>query len=144
MIAYRKAVKSDIPSILDLSKFIWEGTDYIPYVVERWISSSNPFIVAVDDEKYMVVGFEHATIYGNSMLIEGLRVHPEYRSNGIASSLLDIIIKKSTDYNIKKIYYLTWFENSISIGMGVKRGFSIKNKFFYKIRSKFILIILKW
>ncbi len=40
---FRDLTKNDIPAILDISKDIWEGDDYIPDVIERWLNEKRQF-----------------------------------------------------------------------------------------------------
>ena len=38
---FRELTPEDIPAIKDISKDIWEGDDYIPYVIQEWLQEKN-------------------------------------------------------------------------------------------------------
>ena len=38
---FRELTFEDIPEILEISKDIWEGDDYIPHVIENWMKYEN-------------------------------------------------------------------------------------------------------
>ena len=38
---FRELTIADIPAIKDISKDIWEGDDYIPYVIDEWLQDKN-------------------------------------------------------------------------------------------------------
>ena len=38
---FRELTQDDIPDIKDISKNIWEGDDYVPYVIKEWLQDEN-------------------------------------------------------------------------------------------------------
>ena len=40
-IYFRELTPDDVPAIKDISKDIWDGDDYIPYVIQDWLQDKN-------------------------------------------------------------------------------------------------------
>lgn len=86
-IQIRRARPADKGAVNALSAHIWEGEDYIPYTFDEWVA---------DPEGRFSLAFEGNTLLGFAKLsrlgpeewwLEGLRVHPEQRGQGIARYL---------------------------------------------------------
>jgi GNAT superfamily N-acetyltransferase len=68
-------------------KDVWGGHDYIPLVWDRWLAdpTGKMFVVEADGK---VVGMNRVRfLEDGSAWFEGARVHPDYRSRGLASML---------------------------------------------------------
>ncbi len=83
----RKAKASDKSPILEISKKIWSGHDYLPQVWDDWLSDKKArFIVATVNGR--TVGCARASLQTNYVAwLEGVRVHELYRGLGIAGKL---------------------------------------------------------
>ena len=68
----RRAVESDKNRIIEISSKIWEGDDYIPYVVDEWIKSiDSEFVVA--EAEGQISGFARYIRYSNDFgWLEGI------------------------------------------------------------------------
>ncbi|HQF34372.1 MAG TPA: hypothetical protein PLM73_11765, partial [Petrotogaceae bacterium] len=60
----RKVLMSDYDDIVDISKDIWGGTDYLPWIFKDWVNDENgAFICVCDSDKNgKVVGVDKYTI----------------------------------------------------------------------------------
>jgi GNAT superfamily N-acetyltransferase len=68
-------------------KDVWSGTDYIPYVWDKWLADPDGkmFVVEADGRP---VGMNRVRfLEDGSAWFEGVRVHPDYRGRGLASKL---------------------------------------------------------
>jgi len=83
----RKARPADKAPILEISKKIWGGHDYLPSVWDDWLADKNArFIVAAVSGR--TVGCARARLQTNYVAwLEGVRVHEQYRGLGIAGKL---------------------------------------------------------
>lgn len=85
----RPALLKDTADVLDLTKDIWEGHDYVPYVWHEWLEDHTG-LLAVAEYGGRVVGLGKLTqLDAGQWWLEGLRVHPNYQGQGIGSRLHD-------------------------------------------------------
>jgi len=92
-IRIREAKPEDKDEILEISSQIWEGHDYIPLVLDRWLEEGGLFAAELDGK---VVGFAKTTVLSPGELwFEGLRVHPSYRGRGIAKALAEAQLQEA-------------------------------------------------
>jgi GNAT superfamily N-acetyltransferase len=83
----RPALPLDTTDVMEFTKKIWEGDDYIPYVWEKWLNDSDG-LMAVAEFGGRAVGMSKLTrLSPADWWMEGLRVDPEYEGRGIASRL---------------------------------------------------------
>ena len=83
----RPARAEDYPQVEALAAKIWEGTDYIPYVWDKWLADrEGDFSVLTLDGR--VIGLAKVTRLGErEWWLEGLRVDPDYRGRGYGMML---------------------------------------------------------
>ncbi len=86
-IEIRKAEPKDSLAILEISSQIWEGTDYVPRVLDKWMNSKEGTLwCALFNQK--VLGFSRSTYLSSRRCwLEGIRVSPEARGKGIGKAL---------------------------------------------------------
>lgn len=88
----RPALPKDTPDVLELTSHIWEGEDYIPYVWQDWLADPDG-ILAVAESGGWIVGLAKLSRFApGDWFMEGLRVHPDWQAQGIASRLNDFIL----------------------------------------------------
>jgi len=89
----RKAGPEDKGPILQISRNIWRGHDYLPSVWDEWVADKNArFIVATVNGR--TVGCAHASLQTNYVAwLEGVRVHEQYRGLGIAGKLNHALVQ---------------------------------------------------
>ena len=92
IIVCRPALPLDTPGMIELTRHIWEGEDYIPDVWADWMVDPEG-ILAVAESGGKIVGFGKLTRLSQSdWWMEGLRVHPDFEGRGIASRLNDYLL----------------------------------------------------
>ena len=97
-VSIRPAVPTDKGPILEISKHIWSGHDYIPKVWDDWIKDKNGRIM-IATVQGRPVGVAHMFFQTRHVAwLEGVRVHPDYRGLGIAGKLN----RKLVDYAASK------------------------------------------
>jgi len=88
-IVCRPALPKDTPDVLELTRTIWEGDDYVPHVWAEWLRDYEG-LLAVAEYGGRVVGLDKLSLLApGEWWLEGLRVHPEYEGRGVASRLND-------------------------------------------------------
>ena len=66
---FRSLQKRDIPAIIDISKDIWEGDDYIPFVINDWLDDQESlnYGVFTDPSKRNLIGFGRVKIFNKNV-----------------------------------------------------------------------------
>jgi len=83
----RPARESDTPDMLELTRAIWDGHDYVPQVWTEWLADPQGQL-AVAEWQGRVVGLGKLTrLSSRDWWLEGLRTHPELEGRGIAARL---------------------------------------------------------
>lgn len=89
----RPALPKDIREVMDLTRTIWDGEDYVPHVWQDWLS--DPLgLLAIAEFGGQVVGLgKLSQLSGVEWWLEGLRVHPDHQGHRIASHLHNYLLK---------------------------------------------------
>lgn len=133
MISYRRITMDDYADICDISKDIWGGNDYLPFIFEKWVKAEGYFLGAIDTEKNKVIGVgKYSILHDKSGWMEGLRVHKEYRGlklgRHITEELIKIARKELEAGNIKRIGLGTHVSNIESVSLIKKLNFKPKQE----------------
>jgi GNAT superfamily N-acetyltransferase len=93
----RPAEPHDKAAIAALSAQIWEGEDYLARLFDNWVAQQRGrFILAFDGEE--LAGCNKLTELGpGEWWMEGLRVAPAWRGQGIARLLHEIIVRLANE-----------------------------------------------
>ena len=86
-IVCRPALPMDTPEVIELTRRIWDGEDYVPNVWAEWLQDPDG-LLAVAECGGSIVGLGKLTkLSPSDWWMEGLRVHPDHEGRGIASHL---------------------------------------------------------
>jgi GNAT superfamily N-acetyltransferase len=89
-ILIRLADKADLPDILEMSKGIYGGHDYFPGEFINYLNDPNRRILIADkDGKAVGLQVVHIIDEGETAIAQSLRVHLEYRRQGIGKRLIE-------------------------------------------------------
>jgi GNAT superfamily N-acetyltransferase len=112
----RDLESTDREDVLEISKHIWDGHDYIPQALDIWLNDDECHtLVAETDGKVVGIANMRVIDQGKTGWMEGLRVHPDYRGKGIANILTDEIVKRAIKESIIRLRYTTASVNHASI-----------------------------
>jgi GNAT superfamily N-acetyltransferase len=128
---FRDLIKEDIPAILDISKDIWEGDDYIPDVIERWLSEKHHLAYGtfLDEEMTELVGFGRVKLFSNGVAwLEGGRVKVSHQKKGIGREQLKYAIDYAFKFGARVAQYDTSSRNFGSISLAKFHGFEEKKR----------------
>lgn len=144
MIEFRKLNHEDYEDILDISKDIWEGTDYLPQVFHNWVDSKGIFLGGVDKEKSKVVAVARLSILNDgSGWMEGLRVHKNYRGQKLGRRISEELLQRAkealTQGIINKIAFSTHITNIESRTMMESLNFRVKQANTLAIKNNSLL-----
>lgn len=120
----RKVRLSDCDDILEISRHIWEGHDYVPQILDEWLKNPKCHTYGVEtDDRLVGIGNLRLTDRNQTGWMEGLRVHPDYRRRGYAEKLTDYFVKLGSKLKVKQLRYTTGQGNRISLRLAKKAGF---------------------
>jgi ribosomal protein S18 acetylase RimI-like enzyme len=119
----RLAMADDKPRILEISAQIWEGEDYIPLVVDRWLAArGSELIVALLDGE--LVAFAHLQWFAPDYVwMEGIRTDPARRNLGAGKALTEYLVARARQEGALRAGLSTYIDNSASIRIIETHGF---------------------
>jgi GNAT superfamily N-acetyltransferase len=98
---------ADRDRIIELTRDIWDGRDYIPRVFDEWITDAGAAFQAAELDG-VVVGVQRMRPYANGLMwYEGLRVATRYRRQGIARSMLESAIAEARQQGFREMRLAT-------------------------------------
>ncbi len=120
----RRVETSDLKDILEISRHVWEGHDYLPSIIEEWLTDPNSYTYGAEVDGRLV-GLDNLRLVENGRTgwMEGLRVHPDYRGKGLANKLTDRMIKEGQRLKVQRLRYTTAVDNLASLKLAEKTGF---------------------
>ena len=126
---FRELTVEDIPAIKDISKDIWEGDDYIPYVIQEWLQEKDCMNYGTfkDENKTELIGFGRVKLYDKEIAwLEGGRIRVSYQGKGIGKLQLNYAIEYAKKVGAKVAQYDTGSKNFASISLAKHFGFKQK------------------
>ncbi len=112
----------DKEEVLELSKRIWEGHDYLPQVFDDWVNEGG-FYCLRDDEGH-IVALDRYTWHENGILwLEGYRVHPDLQGKGYGWKMALAMSRIIERLDWKAARFMTAEANEASMHIGRKMGF---------------------
>ena len=119
----RNGVASDLEQISELCKSIWNGRDFLPTVWNNWISNEIGSFIVVEFEN-QILGVYHHYLLDSDSWLETLRVHEQYRRQGIAQFMIKDYLERSKKLNAVNSRLVTSIKNTASRNLFEKHGFS--------------------
>jgi N-acetylglutamate synthase-like GNAT family acetyltransferase len=121
----RRLRSSDLDDVLEISRHVWEGHDYVPLVFEQWLKDKSSYFFGVEvDGRVVAVANLHVIENKRTGWMEGLRVHPDFRGRGYASDLTRFLVQKGEDSGVDRLRYTTGENNAASLKLASNAGFS--------------------
>ncbi|MBD3196256.1 MAG: GNAT family N-acetyltransferase [Candidatus Lokiarchaeota archaeon] len=126
---FRELKEQDIPQINEISKNIWEGEDYVPYIIDDWLNDEQSFNYGVfsDKEKTILIAFGRIKFLSESLYwLEGGRVRKDFQGKGIGTQMMEFSLNYCKKNDIGIIQYDTASTNEASVALAEKYGFQKK------------------
>jgi GNAT superfamily N-acetyltransferase len=126
---FRELTPEDVPAIKDISKDIWDGEDYIPYVIQEWLQDKNclNYGTFTDKAKTDLIGFGRVKLYDKDVAwLEGGRIKVSLHGKGIGKKQLNYAIEYARQVGAKVAQYDTGSDNFASISLAKFFGFKRK------------------
>lgn len=127
---YKILTYEDYNDIVDISKNIWDGHDYLPKIFHKWVDEKEGcFLGLVKDNKIVAVG-KYTILPDKQGWLEGLRVHIDYRGQQLAHAISDMLFNLAReDLKNKKIINIamcTHIDTQASIKMMESKNFHLE------------------
>jgi N-acetylglutamate synthase-like GNAT family acetyltransferase len=121
----RRLLNSDRDDIVEISRHIWDGHDYLLCVVDKWLQDQNCHFYGVEVDGHVVaVGNLRLMEDGKTGWMEGLRVHPKHRGKGLANKITQYLVRKAEHLGVQRLRYTTANRNAASLKLAKMAGFS--------------------
>lgn len=135
----RKLRSSDRDDVMEISRHVWEGHDYLPGVFESWLNDENSNFYGVDvNGRVVAVANIRLLEGGRTGWMEGLRVHPDYRGKGYANEMTHFLVRKAEDLGVERLRYTTGDNNAASLRLASMAGFQrlLEKAVFWCVKPK--------
>jgi len=131
MIKLRKATAADKPRITEISSQIWDGEDYVPDVLNDWLTDpSGEVVVAIADGKLISFARRSFLLPGYAWF-EGARTDPAYRNTGVFQEISRYFLGAVQREGADTIGLSTYIDNEVSIHIIEKNGFHKVTSYVY-------------
>jgi len=128
----RLARESDREDLIQISKGIWDGHDYLPQLLNRWINE--PYFFVCEYEGKVIACLKLSLFPDHVLSFEGLRVHQKYQGQGIATMMnrhLFSFARGLQRQNPSLSYeFCTYYKNVESLHLTQKLGFRTVERFY--------------
>lgn len=121
---------SDKEDVLEISRHIWDGHDYLPHIFDKIMNDCSSHIFGAEvNGKIMGVANLRLVEEGKIGWMEALRVHPEVRGLGIARKLTERLVDEAKQLGVEKLRYATAFDNDASLKLASNIGMKKVDEF---------------
>ena len=118
----RPALAQDTPAMQEITRTIWDGHDYVPREWGHWLGDASGCL-AVAELGGRVVGLARLTQFSEQdWWDQALRVHPEFRGQGIASHLHEYLLDcwQRVGSGVLRLTTTATFSRSIMVSVGLR------------------------
>ncbi len=119
----RRARPADREAILEMSKHIWGGHDYMPLVWDRWLAEKKGALLTVTVDGRPVGTSKVSLLAPGEVWLEGLRLHPDYHGLGLSKRIHRATFREAAKLNPRTVRYSTWIGNEASRRIAEKNNF---------------------
>ena len=119
----RDYVTSDFDDLLEISKHIWDGEDYLPHRIDTYLKDphSFPMVCEVDGRVLSIANLHFLS--PSVAWLEAIRTHPDARGKGYATRLAEAMTSKAIGLGAKEMWLLVNTVNVASVKVAEKIGF---------------------
>jgi GNAT superfamily N-acetyltransferase len=114
---------ADRERVVELTRDIWDGHDYVPRVFDDWLSEAGAAFQAIELDG-VVVGLQRMRPYASGVIwYEGLRVASTHRRKGLARAMLQSAIAEAREQKFREMRLATGNPEAARLfeGLGFER-----------------------
>ena len=98
---------SDRDRVVELTRDVWDGHDYVPRVFDDWVSDAGAAFQAIELDG-VLVGVQRLRPYSSGLMwYEGLRVASTHRRQGLARAMLRSAIAEAREQRFREMRLAT-------------------------------------
>lgn len=127
----RQATQADVQRIVSISTQVWDGEDYIAGVIDEWLADPRGAVVVAVAEGEVVGYGRWVQLWTGYLWMEGLRVDPAFRGQGIARALTRYLCEAARLQGAERVALSTYLDNTAAIRVTEKDGFQRVASFIY-------------
>ncbi|NMC05737.1 MAG: GNAT family N-acetyltransferase [Candidatus Lokiarchaeota archaeon] len=128
---FRRLVADDVPAVIDLTKDIWDGNDYMPGVIDRWIQHDESYTFGAFSDQAMhdMVGIARVRWFSQEVAwLEGGRVRPSFQKQGAGIQIAMHALEHVRNQGGKTCLYDTSSANHGSLAIAKRLGFTERDR----------------
>jgi ribosomal protein S18 acetylase RimI-like enzyme len=124
-ILIRPARPSDKAAVAKISATVWDGNDYLPLVWDGWVAEdANTGFLLAGELNGDVVAIQHTSLQPGAVAwMEGIRVDPAYRNQGIGGQMLARALETARERGSARARLSTARLNQASTAIAGSHGF---------------------
>ncbi len=119
----------DKEQILEISKTVWEGNDFILRTIDTWLDPESGRILIVEKDGEIRAFAKMSYLTTRDYWLEGLRVKEKYRGMGYANLLTRELIREAKENKPRSLRFACHRKAEGSIHSGENHGFVRKGEF---------------
>lgn len=120
----RLARQADKAGLIEISKYIWDGHDYLPKILDRWIAE--PWFYVCEYRGKIIACLKLSQFPDKVLWFEGLRVHRDFQGKGVAKLMNREIMRLAAELKAKdpqiSFEFCTYYKNVESLAITAKLG----------------------
>jgi N-acetylglutamate synthase-like GNAT family acetyltransferase len=98
---------SDRKRVVEITRDIWDGHDYVPRVFDDWVSDAGAAFQAIELDG-VVVGLQRLRPYSSGLIwYEGLRVASTHRRQGLARTMMQSAVAEAREQSFREMRLAT-------------------------------------
>lgn len=120
----RPVTAADRPAVMAIAAQVWDGDDYLPRVFDDWLADPDGVFYAATLDGQLAGVAKLSRMDEGQWWMEGLRVAPAFRGQGIGRFLHDTIVAYARAHVTGVLRFSTASDNTTSIHLGQETGFA--------------------
>lgn len=130
----RPARPEDKAAVVEFTKNIWDGDDYLPRVWDSWLADPHARLYVGEVDGQPVATGRIALLSPTQAWLEGLRVDPNYRGRGYARQMHDFTVAAAVAIpGVERVGLATSWENEAVRHMSLASGMHQVGDFYYTV-----------
>lgn len=134
----RQGTYEDKDQVLEISKTIWDGNDFILRTIDEWLDPNSGYVAVLEADGEIRAFSKLSFIPGGHGWLEGLRVKEEHRGKGYANKMTKHLLKRAKEINLPSLRFACHASNLGSIRSGEKYGFQRVGEYIFTMKRNFV------